>query len=191
MAALALEAHTQGGSLLVRQREHLRRALSTVGRAHHWGAMPGDRADRFAAAARDAAQLADMGAHAMERALAEELEEKRAEMPALRALTGSVRDLAADPDASFPATLEYSYTARDGLRRLVTRTETLTLADAGEAQSALARLEKRLDSFARLKDQMLEELEDRRRRVGEMRSGLPDFVASSRNLLGEVFATLV
>jgi hypothetical protein len=98
--------------------------------------------------------------------------------------------LAADAKTEYPAEVEYSHTARDGLRRLVTKTEALTLADADEATSAAATLEKRLEGYAKLRDQMLEELEERQRQIDEMRDGLSGFVAASNRLVVEVLATL-
>ncbi|MEX2466084.1 MAG: hypothetical protein WD995_04195 [Gemmatimonadota bacterium] len=190
VARLALDKLKQDGTLGVRQREQLRRAFSTAAEALAWDAIPGDKDDRVAAATSDVAVLAAQGAQALERDLRELLDEKKAEMEQLAEVHASVQALAADAKTTYPTELEYTHTARDGLRRLVTKTETLTLADADEALSAAATLEKRLEGYAKLRDQMLEELETKQRQIDEMREGLSGFVASSNRLVVEVLATL-
>jgi chromosome segregation ATPase len=190
VARLALDKLKQDGTLGVRQREQLRRAFSTAAEALDWDAIPGDKDDRVARATKDVAKLAAAGAHALEQDLAELLEEKKAEMEQLAEAHAAVMALAADAKTEYPAEVEYSHTARDGLRRLVTKTEALTLADADEATSAAATLEKRLEGYAKLRDQMLEELEERQRQIDEMRDGLSGFVAASNRLVVEVLATL-
>jgi hypothetical protein len=190
VARLALDKLNQDGILGVRQREQLRRAFSTAAEALEWDAIPGEKEDRVAIATSDVAELAAAGARALERDLAELLDEKKAEMAQLEEVHRAVSALAADEAATYPTELEYSHTARDGLRRLVTKTETLTLANGDEATSAAATLEKRLEGFAKLRDQMLEELEDKQRQIGKMRHGLSGFVAASNRLVVEVLATL-
>ena len=190
VARLALDKLKQDGTLGVRQREQLRRAFSTAAEALEWDAIPGEKADRVAAATSDVAQLAAAGARALERDLAELLDDKKAEMEQLEEVHKAVQALAADDGTSYPAEVEYSHTARDGLRRLVTKTETLSLASADEATSAAATLEKRLEGFEKLRKQMLEELKEKQRQIGEMQHGLPAFVEASNRLVVEVLATL-
>lgn len=190
MALLALEKLRQDGTLGVRQREQLRRAFSAAADELGWSSMPGSRDDRVAAATSDVEELAAAGALSLERDLAELLEEKKAEMEQLEGVVASLESLAADEQTSYPTEVVYSHTARDGTRRLVTKTETLTLNDADEALAAAAKVEKRLESFAKLRDQMIEDLEQRQAQLDEMRHGLSGFVASSNGLVVEVLATL-
>ena len=190
VASLALERLHQDGTLKVRQREQLRRALARAANVLDWDMIPGTRTDRVAAATEDVATLADIGAHSLEQDLAEELEEKKAEIKELEKVAKAVQKLAADPDTAYPAEVEYSHTARNGSRSLVTKTETVTLADADEALKAAADIEKRLENYAKLRDQMLAELKEQKRHLDEMRTGLPSFVQSSNVLVGEVLATL-
>lgn len=190
LASLALERLRQDGSLVVRQREHLRRALATAGEMLDWSLIPGERMDRAAAVKKDVKALAEYGAKALDSDLARQLEEKRAEISALEEVTSTLRALAADADAEYPAEVEYAHTGRDGQRRLVTKMETLTLADADAASSAAATLEKKLEGYAKLRDQMLDDLEQDRRQIGEMREELGSFVAASNGLVLEVLATL-
>lgn len=190
MALLALEKLRQDGTLGVRQREQLRRAFSAAADELGWSSMPGSRDDRVAAATSDVEELAAAGALSLERDLAELLEEKKAEMEQLEGVVASLQSLAADENTSYPTEVAYSHTARDGTRRLVTKTETLTLNDADEALAAAAKVEKRLESFAKLRDQMIEDLEQRQAQLDEMRHGLSGFVASSNGLVVEVLATL-
>lgn len=190
MALLALEKLRQDGTLGVRQREQLRRAFSAAADELDWSSMPGSNDDRVAAATSDVEELAAAGALSLERDLAEMLEEKKAEMEQLEGIVASLERLAADEETSYPTEVVYSHTARDGTRRLVTKTETLTLNDADEARAAAAKVEKRLESFAKLRDQMIEDLEQRQAQLDEMRHGLSGFVASSNGLVVEVLATL-
>lgn len=190
LAFLALERLRQDGSLVVRQREQLRRALATAGEVLDWSLIPGGRTDRAAAVKKHMTELAEFGAKALDSDLVSLLEEKRAEIDALEEVTSTLRALAENPDAEYPAEVEYSHTARDGQRRLVTKTETVVVADADEATSAAAALEKKLEGYAKLRDQMLEHLEQDRRQIDEMRDDLGGFVAASNGLVLEVLATL-
>ncbi|MDZ7780207.1 MAG: hypothetical protein U5R14_09800 [Gemmatimonadota bacterium] len=190
MALLALEKLRQDGSLGVRQREQLRRAFSAAADALDWSSIPGSMDDCVATAESDVAELAAAGAESLKRDLSELLDEKKVEIERVEEVVTSLHALAADPSASYPTEVVYSHTARDGTRRLVTKTETLTLNDADEALAAAAKIEKQLESYAKLRDQMVEELEEQRGQIEEMRHGLSVFVASSNGLVGEVLATL-
>ena len=190
LASLALERLRQDGSLVVRQREQLRRALATAGEVLDWSVIPGERSDRAAAVKKDVAALADFGAETLEQDLAQQLKDKKAEIQVLEEVTSKLRELAANGDAEYPAEVAYAHTGRDAHRRLVTKTETLTLADAAEATKAADTLEKKLEGYAKLRDEMLEDLKQERRRIGEMREELGSFVAASNGLVLEVLATL-
>lgn len=190
LASLALEQFRQDGSLPVRQREQLRRALATAGEVLDWSVIPGERGARAAAVEKDVTALTELGAETLEDDLARQLEAKKSEIKALEKVTGQLRALAANAKATYPAEVEYAHTGRDAQRRLVTKIEKLTLADATEAASAATALEKKLDSYTRLRDEMLEDLKRERKQILEMREGLGSFVASSNGLVLEVLATL-
>ena len=190
LASLALERIRQDGSLVVRQKEQLRRALATAGEVLDWSLIPGERTARAAAVKKDVAALAEFGAETLDHDLVQQLKEKKAEINALEDVTTALRALAADSDAEYPAEVEYAHTGRDGQRRLVTKMETLTLADADEATSAAASLEKKLEGYTKLRDEMLVDLEQGRQKIGEMREELGSFVAASNGLVLEVLATL-
>jgi hypothetical protein len=190
LASLALEMLQQDGTLAVRQREQVRRALVLAADALQWSAIPGSRTDRMAAAKKDVAALAEAGAYSLERDIADLLHEKKSEIRQLEQIAKSVHAMATAPDASYPAEVEYSHTARDGSRSLVTRTKTLVMGDADEAFSAAASLEKRMEGSAKLRDLMLVELKQRRHQVRQMRRGLPGFVEWSNGLVAEVLSSL-
>lgn len=191
LASLALEKHNHDGVLVVRQREQLRRALATAADVLDWGAIPGEEADRLALATRDIAELAEAGAQSLEEELAELLTEKENEIARLKEVARSAEALAADESTTYPAEIEYSHTVRDSARHLVTRTETIVLNDAGEAASATAKIERGFDRAAKLRDQMVEVLEQRQRQIDEVRRGLAGFADWSSGLLVEVLATRV
>lgn len=190
LASLALERLRQDGALVIRQREQLRRALATAGEVLDWSIIPGERSDRAAAVKKDVAALAEYGAETLEQDLAQQLKDKKAEIKALEGVTSRLRALADDDGAEYPAEIEYAHTGRDAHRRLVTKIEVLTLNDAGEASSAADSIEKKLESYAKLRDEMLEDLKHERRQIGKMREGLGKFVADSNGLVLEVLATL-
>jgi hypothetical protein len=190
MASLALEKLRQEGTLKVRQLEQLRRALAAAADALEWDLIPGTKMDRAAAAAQDMAKLADVGADSLERDLADLLDGKKAEVTQLKKVAKALHALAADSSTSYPAEIEYSHTARNGSRGLFTKVASLVLNDAGEAVSAAAAIEKRLDNYAKLRDEMLIELKLKQRQITEMRRGLPGFVESSNGIVVDVLATL-
>ena len=190
LASLALERLRQDGSLVIRQREQLRRALATAGEVLDWSIIPGERSDRAAAVKKDVAALAEFGAETLEQDLAQQLKDKKAEIKTLEKVTEQLRALADDADTEYPAEVEYAHTGRDAHRRLVTKIEVLTLKDADEATSAADSIEKKLENYAKLRDEMLEDLKQERRQLGKMREGLGKFVADSNGLVLEVLATL-
>ncbi len=190
LASLALERLRQDGSLVIRQREQLRRALATAGEVLDWNIIPGERSDRAAVVKKDVKALAEFGAETLEQDLARQLKEKKAEIKVLEEVTAQLRALAEDEDTEYPAQIEYAHTGRDAHRRLVTKTEELVLKDADEASSAADKIEKKLENYAKLRDEMLEDLKHERRQLGKMREGLGKFVADSNGLVLEVLATL-
>jgi hypothetical protein len=190
MATLALQKSRQEGLLKVRQREQLRRALATAAESLGWGLIPGDRTDRVAVAAQDMALLADAGAKSLEQDLVELLDGKKNELKELKKVAKSVTALAADKKATFPTEIDYSYTARNGTRGLFTKVETVTVNDADEALSAAAAIEKRFDTATKLRDEMLIELKQKLRQVGEVRKDAPAFIEASSGIVVDVLATL-
>ena len=84
----------------------------------------------------------------------------------------------------------YSHTVRDG-EGLATRTETLSLVDAGEAKAAAASMEKKLDNWEKLRAQMLVDLKLRQRHLNEMRDSISAFAEFSRSVVDDVLAILI
>ncbi len=189
LATLALARMKQDGSLRVRQREQLRRALTTAGTRLGWVTLRGGLTERVQCATKDVAALAGAGAEALEGTLAAAVADKKREIVELGRVAASIQSMA-DDDASFPAEIEYSHTARSGTKLLVTKTETLTLGDRDEALNTAALLEKRIGGWEKLRDQMLVDLKDRQRQLRALKGTLSGFVDSSRGLVGEVLATL-
>lgn len=190
LASLALERHTQNGRLLIRQREELRRALVTAAELLGWEVLnTGDR-DPVIEAAKDMAKLARSGTTALEKDLAEEVAVKKAEATQLKSVAKSLHKLSKDKKVEYPSEMSYQHTAKTPGQGLVTKTPELVLKDAGEAESAALDIEKRLPRWTDLKDEMVEDLKRKQAQLDDMRSGLPGFVESSRNLLSEVFAIL-
>lgn len=191
LASLALDRARQDGCLNVRQREQLRRALSRAAEARDWILIAGTATERITAATRDLAVLAEAGARSLGSDVADLIASKNGEMKQLRQVAQSVQKLAMDASAAYPTEVEYSHTARHGSQSFVTKTQTLTLTNADEAHGAVASLEKSMEGWTRLKDNMLEDLEHRQHQVEQMRGSLSGFLDASRGLVGEVLAVLV
>ncbi|MEK9502705.1 hypothetical protein [Gaopeijia maritima] len=191
IASLALQHLRQDGTLRVRQRDQLHRALATAAEALDWTLIPGDGAQRLQAAAQDMQRLTRAGADALERDFAERLDAKKAETKTLRKVMGSVRALADDDDTSFPAEISYAHTARNGSHGLYTKVETLTVRDASEVEGAAAALEKNLDKFDKLRTEMLAEMKLEKRQIEEMRKTVASFVGASNSIVDDVLAALV
>ena len=116
----------------------------------------------------------------------EDLEEIRT----LKASAKQILKLAKDKKTEYPTEVTYVHTARDAVEGLITKVEVVTVEEASEAEAAAMNIEKRLESWGKLKDQMVDELKQRRVRVEDMKNHVNAFVDMSRGLLVEVFAIL-
>ena len=190
LASLALAKVEQDGPLGVRQREQLRRALATAGEALSWTGPTEDDGDSMVEVTNDFMTIAKGGARSIARDLAAELAGKRTEIAELSDASTSAGKLAEDPDSTYPTDIIYSYTVRDAFGDLVTKTETLTVNDAQEAQNAAAALERSLTGRGKLTDLMILDLERKQGRLDVTTRTLSDFLESSQQLLREVLANL-
>lgn len=187
LALLALAWVKQERQLKVRQREQLRRAIDAAARLLSWEAI---HQDVMRVATRDITKLARSGTRSIRRQLNREAERKRTETVRLRAAAAALRKAADDDGAVYPMEFSYSYTARVPAQGLVTKTEPLTLADAEEAKAAADNVDKRSETWDKLRGEMLEELKIREQRWAELSSSLSSFAESSRGLVREVLAVM-
>lgn len=190
VAALALLRGKQGGRLNIRQRESLRRALAAAGEKMGWSATVANSDDPVGEVADTVKKIVRSGARSLKREVADELASKKREGARLENVVEMAHELAADPSVDFPTEITYSHTALDAAEGLVTKTETVTVSDAGEALEAAKKIEQRMGRWGKLKVQMLEELKDRQKRLGTLTSELSDFVESSQGILKEIILTL-
>ena len=190
IATLAVARAKQGGHLKVRQREQLRRALARVAEARGWGSMAASAPDPVRNAAKDGARLTQKGTAALATELTDELAQKKTEMSRLERAAKAIRKMADDSKAPYPTEVSYSHTARDSSESLITKTEELTLNDADEAQEAAQTIERRMETWGKLREQMIAELKQRQKQLEEMKRDLATFVESTEGLLHEVLATL-
>lgn len=190
VTALALVRLKQGGRLNVRQREDLRRALARAGEEMGWSQTAAHSDDPVAAVSKTVRRMLKSGARTLKQEVADDLSEKRKEEARLKKVIAEIREIAEDESVEYPVEISYSHTARDAARGLVTKTETLTCEDAKEALKAAKSIEKRMGRWAKLREQMLDELKQRQKRVGEVTSNLSEFLESSQGLLSEVIVTL-
>ena len=190
VTALALVRLKQGGRLNVRQREDLRRALARAGEEMGWSQTAAHSDDPVAAVSKTVRSMLKSGARILKQEVADDLSEKRKEEARLKKVIAQIRDIAADDSVEYPVEITYSHTARDAARGLVTKTESLTFEDAKEALKAAKSIEKRMGRWAKLREQMLDDLKQRQKRVGDVTSNLSEFLESSQGLLREVIVTL-
>jgi cell division septum initiation protein DivIVA len=186
LASLALAWSTQGRELRVRQRERLRRALTAAADFLGWSTLGRNRVE---IAILEMETLANAGVRSVADDLERELKEKRTELPRLRKTAEALHALADETNLDAPVEFSYCHTARQG-DELVTKTETVTIADDREATEAAQAIERRLDAWDKLRVQMVDELKQQRRRVEEMSDSLSEFASSQRSLVREVFAIL-
>ena len=190
VAALAVLRGKQGGRLNVRQREDLRRVLAKAGEKLGWTVTAPSAEDGVAAANQTLKRLVRSGARSMKREVAEDLSAKKKEEARLEKVVEHIRRIADDPSTDYPIEVSYSRTARAAGQGFITKTETLTFENAGDAVQAAKTMENSLGRWAKLRDQMLEELKQRQKRVGEVTGNLSEFVESFQGLLREVIVTL-
>jgi hypothetical protein len=188
LASLALDRLRKDGVLGVRQHETLRRTLAFAGDALGWDLLPGSTKDRVKAVKKDMARLTEAGAEQLNRDITTLLAQKKKEIVVLRKVAATVRDLAKSAKTTYPTEVEVSFTQRSALGSYVTKTETLALNDATEALRIADELTNREESRAKARDQMVEELKERRRQLGAMKRDLPSFVESSHELVTELLA---
>lgn len=190
LATVALARVEQDGHLSVRQREQLRRALSTAGAELGWIRRSASNKDPVSKVSKDVLTMAKVGAKAMAKDLEEELARKRTEMDQVTEAAAAARELAEDPDASYPTEMTYYFTARNASQVLVTKTETIEVNDAKEALSASEAIERNIAGRAKLADLMTLDLEAKQSQIEVMTRTLPDFVKFAQQLLREVLVTL-
>jgi hypothetical protein len=176
----------QDRQLRVRQREDLRRALASAAEFRGWAATG---ADPMASAIKDVKILTKAGSHFLAKGLEQELADKKTEVAQLKKVADSIHKLADTEDWEKPVEVSYCHTVRDGTG-LATKTQTLILADAGEARDAAALIEKKLDNWEKLRVLMVEDLKQRRRQVDEMEDSISAFAESSRGVVDDVLAIL-
>ena len=190
LAALALAELEQRSPLGVRQNEQLRRALATAGDALGWTATAAHNDDPITEVSKDFMTMAKGGSRAMARDLAKELAAKKVEVKRLNATVTSVRKLAEHPDTVYPTEITFAYTVRDAFAELVTKIETVTVAESAEAASATAALERSMPARTKLADLMITELKRKQSQLDVMTKSLSEFIDSSQRLLREVIANL-
>lgn len=190
VALLVMDKLRDDGTLGVRQRQQLRRALLVASEELDWASLRSSHEDRVAAARKDVEELVVLGVQGLEKEVANVLDEKRGEKARLEKLVESIRSLAEDPETTYPVTMEYSHTGRDGSRSVATKAEVLVVNDAKEAAAAADALERKLDGYEKLRVQMVEELKERARTLREMKKDVSQVAPAFQGMLVEVLATL-
>ncbi len=190
LTKLVLVRQQQDGPLNVRLRENLRRALAEVGETLGWSQTLIGTKDPVSAVSKDVKKMVKSGAQSLSKEVAAELALKKTEEKRLEKVVEAAHKMATDPKVEFPAEITYSHTARETGHGLVTRTETVTVADAKEALETAESITKSMVKWGKLRDEMQEELKQQQKRLGSIDDDLPAFVDSWKGLLKEVIVTL-
>lgn len=177
----------QDQQLGVRQTQELRRALATTAEFKGWAAIG---TDPVTSAMKDVKSLTKAGSQYIAKDLENEVADKKTEVSRLKKVADSINEMAGTDDWEEPVEVTYSHTVREG-DGLATRTEILSLVDAGEAKAAAASIEKKLDNWEKLRAQMLIDLKLRQRQLNEMRDSISAFAEFSRCVVDDVLAILI
>jgi phosphopantetheine adenylyltransferase len=141
-------------------------------------------------ASTDVLTLAEGGAKAMARDLAEELASKKTEMARIDESSEYAVKLAESTKTTYPAEVTFSYTVRDAFGDLITKTEVLVVNDEAEAMSASATVLRNITGRTKLKDLMIIDIQQKQAHLEATTKALPDFLRSLQALLNEVIANL-
>jgi hypothetical protein len=190
VAALALIRTSQGGRLNVRQKEELRRALAEAGEVLLWNELTVGVADPVAVVSDELVRVTKSGVRVIEKEVEVELKEKKSEMKRLEVVVAKARKLAESKNPKLPTEISYSHTARAAAQGLVTKTETVTITAADEAGSCADQIEKSLNRWESLRDQMVDELQRKQAQIEIVQGNVPEFVKSQVRMIKEVMAVL-
>ena len=155
-----------------------------------WGVLAHVQDDAIHEVESDVHRLTGAGIRAIERDIESEIAEKRKEITQLKRMVEALTKLAAEEADVFPKELTYRYTLMQGKDVYVTKEKELLVEDAGSAEAAARRIEKGIDRFGRLRDQMIEMLKQRRKTVQEASEEVDSFVQATDGLVTEVLATI-
>jgi hypothetical protein len=176
----------QDGQLRVRQREELRRALATAAEIRGWTYSS---KDPMTVAVKEVETLTKVGSSYIAKEIEGELKGKKTEVTELQEVAASIHELADNGDWEDSVEISYAHTAREG-DGLATKTEIVTLASGAEAQEAAATIEKRLETWDKLRAEMIEDLKQKRRKLREMEKSIPSFAEASKSVVVDVLAIL-
>jgi hypothetical protein len=187
---LGLVRIKNGSELNVRRRENLRRALAEAGQPLRWADVAAHSDDPVGVASKDVKKLLRSGAISLERSVSDELVEKKAQYVRLTELVVTLDDLAEDPAVEYPAEVTYTRTARSPSEGFVVKTETLVLNDPDEVLRAARKIEKSLPSWAKLRDEVMDDLRRKQDMLKSLTGSLSDLVDAWRGVLQEVLVTM-
>lgn len=187
---LGLTRLKQGGRLNVRQRDLLRRALARAGESLGWAGTAANSEEPVAAILEDLRRVIAEDARALKDELAATVAAKRSEISELEHVVASARTLSEAEDPDYPAEISYSHTARDPTQGLITNTERLTVSDDQEAEDLAGTIEKSLSRWDKLRDRMLQDVQEEQRRLTQLTRELSDFVDSVEDVVRDVIVTL-
>ena len=190
VAHLAFTKVKQDDWLNIRQQEQLRRALMALGEALGWAVTSANSEDPIAAISKSTRKMMSNGARSLKRSLAKKMATKKAEITELKKVAKSIRRLAENPNTIYPLEITYSRSARDSVQSMFTKTENIEVNDALETLGCAESIERNLDHWTTLRDQMIAELKVEQKHLSVMTQTLSQFVKSMHRLLGEVIATL-
>lgn len=190
LAHLGARRVDKGEPLNTRRREKVRRAFAEAGDVLGWSETTA-LSDRPATlAAKDVKAIVRRGIRSLRREIDRDIEVKAGEADQIEEAAEKLRALAERDDVEYPMEVSFERTAKSPVHGLMTKTEVYELEDQTDARRAAKKVENSIRRWGRLRDQMLQELEDRRERLGALSRDLSLVMDSWRPLLRDVLVTM-
>jgi len=190
LGTLALARVKQEGQISIRQREQLRRAFAAAGDALGWSTMMVSHKDPVEKASKDLLKLAQRGTESLIDDMEASQAAKKTEVTEIKKVAKSLFKMAKADNFTEAVDVDYIHTARDGSQGYLTKTITATISNAKEAQDLGESLEKKLEGWEKLREQMQNSLKEKRKTLDDVKASLPAYIETSRGLLKEVFLTI-
>lgn len=190
LGALMVAMYRQDGQLLIRQEEQVRRTLLEVAEALDWAELEGEVAEPVEETLQDVRRLVRSGLKSLEAELDATMAEKRREIQELKKAATQLNRLSEQSTEDLPDGFTYRYSAASSQGDYVTKTEELTFESPQDAADAAANIEKRLDRWTTLRDDMMDDLKRQRAVVGEARDEIQVFMSLAHVLCREVLEVL-
>lgn len=190
LAHLGARRVDKGEPLNTRRREKVRRAFAEAGDALGWSESTA-LSDRPAVlASKDVKAIVRRGIRSLRREIDKEIDVKASEAQQIDDAAEKLRAIAEDEKSEYPMEVSFQRTMKSPVHGLVTKTEVFELENETDARRAAKKVENSARRWGRLRDQMIDQLEERREALGALSQDLGLVMDSWRPLLRDVLVTM-